>query len=270
MRKFVLPITSAIALAATLAASAVPPRKPPTLGISASPTLLYLQGTGRSTIKVANIARKSTTVTVGTGNYTISSDGHVKVDPKVSPNRTARAWLTVKPKRLRLAAGASTYVTVTSHPPRRAETGDHNALVLLTAGGKKGQVGVQTRLGIGVLVRTPGTVERKLVVRKVRVKRKAKTRYINVVVRNAGNINERVPKGRLTVTLKRGSRTVKTLRAPFFELLPKMRVHTTIRYRGRLHGRVTAVVRIRPERGVASGPRAPDLSPVERTFRIRL
>jgi hypothetical protein len=63
---------------------------------------------------------------------------------------------------------------------------------------------------------------------------------------------------------------VKTLRAPFFELLPTMRAHPVVRYRGRLHGRFKVIVRIRPERGVASGPRAPDLAPVERTFRIRL
>jgi hypothetical protein len=270
MLKLVLPITLVFALAATVAAGALPPRRPPTLGIAASPTLLYMQGAGRDRIEVSNIAKTAVTVTVGTGNYAISGTGHVKVDPKVAPNRAAKAWLTVAPRRFRLAGGASTYVSVAAHPPRRAEPGDHNALVYLATSSKKGEVGVQTRLGVGVLVRMPGQIQRRLVLRKASVVHKAKARYVRVVVGNSGNINERVAKGRLTVTLMRGSQQVKILHGSFFELLPKMRVRAAIRYRGKLHGRFTALVRLRPESPGNSGPRAPLLPPLERSFTIRL
>lgn len=270
MKRLVLPTVIALALAASLTAGAIPPRKPPTLGIMAGPTLVYLNGSQRGTIKVTNTARKPVTLAVSTGNYTVGSDGRVRVATRIPKNRTAKAWLAVSPKKLHLAAGASTYVSVTAHPPAHAEAGDHNALVFLSATGKKGQVGIVTRLGIGVLVRMPGTIQRKLSVAGVSVVRRAKTRSIRIALRNGGNINERVPKGHLTVTLERGGRTLKTLRAPFVELLPRMRVHATIHYRGKLRGRVTALVRLRPTSSTDSGPRAPLLPPLQRTFVLHL
>jgi len=47
-------------------------------------------------------------------------------------------------------------------------------------------------------------------------------------------------------------------------------VRAAIRYRGKLHGRFKALVRLRPESPSNSGPRAPLLPPIERTFTIRL
>ena len=54
---------------------------------------------------------------------------------------------------------------MTSHPPRHAEPGDHHALVLLTARVVgTAQVGVRTRIGVGVLVRMPGDIVRRIAV----------------------------------------------------------------------------------------------------------
>ena len=60
-------------------------------------------------------------------------------------------WLTVRPSRIGLAPGASASITVAARVPRRAEPGDHDALVLLTTRPRDAG-GVAVRMRVGVVV----------------------------------------------------------------------------------------------------------------------
>jgi hypothetical protein len=258
-----------LALAAAPAAGAAPAAAPP-IAISASPSVLTLEGAAQGTIEVTNPESQPLHVSVTLGNYDIAANGHVIVDPRQPPNRAAKAWLSAVPAQLVLAAGATAHVTVLSHPPTHAEAGDHHALVLLTTlPSGPTRVGIRTRLGVGVLVRMPGPISRKLAIVAFRKQRTKQKTVLELTLRNGGNINERLRQRDVTVTLRRGARS-STLKSPPFDLLPGDRVTQPIAYRGPLRGTVTAMIRIRPTSPEDAGPGAPSLAPIQRVFHVRL
>jgi hypothetical protein len=262
---------SAVALlaAGTALSSAAGPQP---VALSATPTIVTLLGTSTSQIHVVNPSHRAITVAVATGNYAIASNGRVQIDPKVAPNRTAKAWLSITPATLKLGPNGEGNVTVVSHPPKKAEPGDHHALVLLTArAAESGQVAIRTRIGVGVLVRMPGSIVRKLAIPSLRVKAAGKAKLLNLAVANLGNVNERLAPGKLTIQLSRAGKSLTVLRTRPVDLLPASRQTVSVPYRGKVHGTLRAVVRVRPTPASEDGPGiGQTLAPVTRTFSVRL
>jgi hypothetical protein len=119
---------------------------------------------------------------------------------------------------------------------------------------------VRMRIGIVVVVRAPGRVVRRLVLRGMRVHRARRARVLELIVVNRGNVTETLDRGRIRIALRRrGRRTA--LRNDPRELRPRTSGVVQFRYAGRLRGRVTARVRI-------AGPAG--ARPVTRTFRFSL
>src|SRR5581483_4359423 len=93
--------------------------------------------------------------------------------PRIARARGARSaapWLKLRPSRFVLPAHTSATVVVSARIPRRAEPGDHDALVLLTTRPRAGaRVAVRMRLGVLVVVRAPGRIVRRLELGRLRV-----------------------------------------------------------------------------------------------------
>jgi hypothetical protein len=174
--------------------------------------------------------------------------------------RAAGAWLTVRPRQLVLGAGASSLLTVTSRVPRRAEPGDHDALVLLTTRPQQGLgLPVRMRIGVVVVVRAPGRIVRRLELRELRVRRAGRARTLELLVVNWGNITETLGRSRVVVALHRRGLAPARLWPASRELRPRTSGIAQFSYRGRLRGWVTARVTISTGR-----------SGVQRSFRVRL
>jgi hypothetical protein len=155
-----------------------------------------------------------------------------------------RRWLSVRPRRLALAPGASRPVTVRSVVPRGAEPGDHPALVLMTTRPSSLEtLAVRVRLGVVVAVRVPGKIVRRLRVLRVHVTR---ARTLRLLVANRGNVTEKPARGCLRLTLRRHRRAVVRLRPLVHELLPRTAGLVEPRYRIRRPGPL--VVRVLPTR----------------------
>jgi hypothetical protein len=174
----------------------------------------------------------------------------------------ARTWLQIIPARLMLRSGESAILTVRVRPPRRAEPGDHRVLVLLTTRPLRGgRVNVQVRLGVRIRMVVPGRIVRRLALGSLRVHRRRDARFMFVSVANRGNVTVQL-RGRVTALLvRRGQQLARLSPRAHRALLPGARAALALRYRGRVRGLVTAVVRVR----LGSGVRI-----VERRYRIRL
>jgi P pilus assembly chaperone PapD len=260
------------ALACSLVAVATAASAPqPPAAISVTPTQLVLDGRSAGTITVTNPGLRRMAVTTEVGNYVIASDGGVVVDPQLPPARSAKRWISVSPRTLRLAPGASVQVAVESRPARHARPGDHHALVMFTTVSVTNQVAIRTRVGIPILVRVAGTLVRDLRVMSLRVDRTGDRHSLRLAVANRGNVNERLLRGQVTVLLRRGARTLAVLQPGTRTLLPGTAATLVMPYGGALRGRLTALVRVRPTPGEQAGPgldRA--VRGIERTFAIRL
>ena len=235
--------------------------------LSVTPTQLILVGASKGTFTVRNPSKSPISLQAKVGNYIIKPNGRVVVDPKLPPKRSAKRWLTISPKHFTVKANGKFELRVHSHPGRKAGPGDHHALVLFVSATKgKGNVLVRTRIGVGVLVRVKGKIKRRLVVGGLSAQRKHKLR---VVIVNRGNINERLLKHRVSVVLKRGSRSVQKLWAPARQILPHSRTVYSLSYRSGLTGKMTAIVTVQPANGAQAGAFAPPLKPIRKTFRVR-
>ncbi len=232
----------------------------PPLGLTATPAHIALVGSGRSSLRVTNPGRSAIVVDVGRAGFSLDLRGRPRIVPRTAI-RAAAAWLTVRPGRFVLGAGASRSLTVSARLPRRVEPGDHDALVLLTTQPRRrGGVAVRMRVGVVVVVRAPGTVVRRLVLRGLRVRSARGGRILELSVTNQGNVTETLDRGRVWVSLRRGN--VRTrLRADARILRPRSAGVVQLPYRGRLRGWVT----VRAEIDAGTGGRT-----VRRTFRARL
>lgn len=225
--------------------------------LSASPERVNLTGRAAAPIELTNHGAAPLVVEARTGGVALDLRGRPRLVAAGGPRRAAR-WLSVRPRLLAIAPGATARLAVAAAVPRRAEPGDHHAVVVLTTRPVRGaRVAVKMRLGVRVVVRVPGRIVRRLAVRGLRVRRVGTRRILEVSVANLGNVSERLPRGRLTVTLvRKGRRTM--LRTAARELLPRTRGLATARYGGRLRGRFTALVVLR-------GP-----TPIRRAYAVRL
>jgi len=233
----------------------------PPLALTATPARVALAGTSRASLRVTNPGARPLSVGVSRAGFTLDRRGR----PRVAPRQTTRAavsWLTVRPTRFLLRAGASRWLRITSRPPARAEPGDHDALVLLTTRPwRAAGVAVRMRIGVVVVVRAPGRVVRRLALgRRLRTRPDRGGRVLELVVVNNGNVTETLDRGRIRLTLRR-RRAVASLRSEPRELRPRTSGLVEFRYRGRLRGWVTVRARL----GVEPRGRM-----VTRTFRVKL
>src|SRR5262249_23510062 len=176
--------------------------------------------------------------------------------------RSAAAWLSLRPRRLALPAHTSASLLLSATVPRKAEPGDHDALVLLTTQPSgAARVAVRARLGVVVVVQVPGKIIRRLRLRGLRVDRRGGHRLLELRVANRGNVTETLFRVRVSVVRARtGPR-----RAPLVACV-----------RGaRPRGRALVESRSRGARGGAAGaggvfPAVSGRSAVRRTYSIRL
>jgi hypothetical protein len=230
----------------------------PAASIAAFPARVNLAGASARTIHVTNPGRGPVVVEARPAGFALDLRGRPRV---LAATAGARA-VTVRPRRLRLAAGATAGLAVTGAPSHDARPGDHVSLVLLTADpGSQGGVPVRMRIGIVVVVRVPGRIVRRLLVRRLGVRRSGATRAVQLWLANQGNVSERLGRGRVAVTLIRRGRPFSVLRPARRELLPRSMGLLELPYRGHVRGPVVARVAL-----VAR----PSGRLVRRSFRIRL
>jgi hypothetical protein len=178
----------------------------------------------------------------GSRRITLRNDGS---DPVVV-DVTQRPWLQVLPARFSLPAGARARLTLRAPSRPRAEPGDHRVLVLFRAHPlRSSRVTVQVRLGVRVSLRVSGRIVRRLAFGSLRVRPLHGARIMFVPLANRGNVTLEL-RGRVSASLVRRGRRVTQLRprTPSF-LPPGRRTVLELRYRGRLRGTATAVVRVR-------------------------
>lgn len=248
--------------AGRLSRLAQPPRpRRPLDSLVAAPARLALAGAASGAVEVTNSGRRRVVVDVRRAGFTLDLRGRPKV-ARLSPRRRVPR-LVLRPRTLALAPGASAAIRVVSVVPRRAEPGDHVALVLVTTRPPSGgAVAVRMRLGVVVVVRVPGRVVRRVVPLRLHVRRRRRVRLLELLVANRGNVGERLGAPCLRVDLLRRGRRLARLAPLPRELLPRSRGLAELRYRGRARGDATARVQVSP--GRRCGPRA------ERRFHIRL
>ena len=235
----------------------------PPASLSVSPARVTLLGNTARTIQVTNRGNAAAVVAAAPAGFSLSLRGRPRIVPRGRGARAAASWLTLRPRRLALPPGGTASLSVSASAPPHAEAGDHAALVLLsTRPGPGGRVAVLMRVGVVVDVRVPGTTVRHLELRALHVRRAGRSRVLELVLVNRGNVTETLQRGRVEATLRRRERVLARLLAAPRELLPRTRGLVEIRYGGRLRGPVTAHVEV--------GPAGPGGSVWRRTFRIRL
>ncbi|HET9115068.1 MAG TPA: hypothetical protein VFN33_03155 [Gaiellaceae bacterium] len=212
------------------------------IGLSASPLRVTLRGSAAATVTVRNPGRRALVVDVSRAGFARSLRGR----PRVRPGRRTAAWLRFRPRRLRVAPGGRAVLHVSAAPSRRAEPGDHPALVLLTTRplGRR-RVRVRLRVGVVVDLRVPGRIVRRLDARALSVRRRGGSRLLGLLLVNRGNVTERLGEDGLRLVLSRNGRRFATLRPRREELLPRSRGVAEFAYRGPVHGPVDARIELR-------------------------
>ena len=238
-------------------AGAGTPRPP--LALTASPGRLALVGAGDGSIRVTNPGQSPVVVDVSRAGFTLDHRGRPRIASR-GGRRAAVSWVTVRPGRFVLAAGAGRSVTVSSRLPVRAQPGDHDALVLLTTRPQRGAgVAVRMRIGVVVVVRAPGLIVRRVALGRLRVRRYGSARVLELGLANRGNVTETIDGTRLRMWVARG-RARTRLRHEVRDLRPRTAGVVQVPYRGR-RGWTTVRVELVGE---------PGRPPVIQTFRVRL
>jgi hypothetical protein len=233
----------------------------PPVALAAVPARLTLEGTTRSAVRVTNWGTKPVIVVVSRAAFALDLRGRPLIARRGGA-RSAAGWLTFRPGRFALGPRATTSLVVTSKLPKRAEPGDHDALVLLsTRPLRRARVAVRLRMGVVVVVRAPGKVVRRLELRGLHVARRGRSRALELVVANRGNVTESLVRARAVVSRARGGRRVGTLVAGNRDLRPRTSGIVEFRLRGKPRGWMTTRVVI---------PAVPGRSVLQRTYRIRL
>lgn len=249
-------LTLAVLCAALVLASAGTSAADPSLALTATPARVTLHGSGQAVVQLRNTGITPVVVDVARAGFRLDLRGR----PRVAAPGARTPRLAFLPRRLAIAPKTSAPLTISARLPRRAEPGDHDALVLLTTRPqRRGNVAVRMRLGIVVVVRAPGTVARRLELRQLRVRRAGRTRILDLLVVNRGNVTETIRRNVLTLTLRRKGRAVR-LRPTPRTLRPRSRGIVEFRYRGSLRGAIVARATVALEGGAAA----------RRLYRIRL
>jgi hypothetical protein len=226
--------------AALLVAAAVfAPGAAAATGLSVSPLRLALLGASRATITVGNPSGRTLFVEVGRAGLARTLRGR----PRVQAPHGAAGWLSVRPRRLRLAPHTKATLRLTAKPPADARPGDHPALVLLeTRQPGERRVRVLLRVGVVVLVRVPGAIVRRLRPQKLSVRLRGRVRLFDLRLANRGNVTERL---RPRLELWRRGHELAVLHGRRLDLLPHSAGIAEFAYRGSLRGTVVARVMAR-------------------------
>jgi hypothetical protein len=232
---------------------------PPPIVLTATPARLTLDGSTRATVRVTNAGTRAVVVVASRAGFALDARGRPRV-ARSDGARSAARWLAFQPQRFELGPHASTTLVVASKLPRRAEPGDHDALVLLsTRPVMRARVAVRLRMGVVVVVRAPGKVVRRLELRRLRVAGRRKVQGLEVVVANRGNVTESLTQPRAVIS--RRGRWIATLVATSRELRPRTSGILEFRFRRRLRGLMAARVVIAA---------APGRAVLRRTYRFRV
>jgi len=236
------------------------PAPRPPVALTASPAHVSLRGSGRTTVRIANVGTSAVVVDVTRAGFALDLRGRPEIVPR-APSRAAVRWLTLRPRRLALRPGQSGSLTIRSKLPARAEPGDHDALVLMTTRPVRAKgLSVRMRIGVVVVVRAPGAIMRRLEPRSLRLRRSSRSgSVLELLLVNRGNVTELVERSQVDVSLVRQGTVIASLRPEPRELRPRTRGVVQLAYRGSVRGWVTARVRI------VVGREA-----LRRSFRIRL
>lgn len=243
---------------AAAGASSVAPRKP--VALTVAPARLGLRGSEGGIVRVRNSGTKRVAVEAAPAGFALDLRGRPHIVRRGA--RSAAGWLRLRPAHFTLGPHATAKLHVSARLPQHAEPGDHDALALLTARPLAGaEVAVRLRLGIVVVVRAPGTVIRRLELRRLQVAGKGSKRALQLVVVNAGNVMEPLRGVRAVVSRVPTGRRIETRVARTRELRPHTRGVLEFRLRTRARGLVTASLVVPAESGRAV---------IRRTFRLRL
>jgi len=251
-------LDAALALAfAPAPAGAAAGRAP--VALTAAPARLSLAGSVRRSVRVTNSGTRTVVVDVSRAGFLLDLRGR----PRIVGSRGARSaarWLTFRPSRFALRPRASASVTVASSVPRRAEPGDHDAVVVMsTRAVGSGRVAVRVRMGVVVVVRVPGKVVRRLELGWLRAAPNRR-RALDLLVANRGNVTESLA-GARAVVMRRGGRRVATLAGRRREVRPRTKGVVEFPLRRRLRGPMTVRIVI---------PAAPGRGTLSRTYRVLL
>src|SRR4051812_17120563 len=153
------------ALAAVAPASAGAPRRG---GLVVWPARATLTAGSATTLHVANRTRASVSIALRPMGVALD----VRGGPRLVRSSAGTALVSLRTRRVIVAAGAVGSVGVRAVAVHDLAPGDRPALVLLTAWSAGGAgVGVQVRIGVPVEVRVPGVVRRRLELGSIQVRR---------------------------------------------------------------------------------------------------
>lgn len=213
---------------------------PPPAALAVSPARLAIPAGASTAVEIRNPGGARTVVLSEAAAYAIDAGGR----PREVARRRDRVRLLVRPAKVAVAAGGTTRIVVAARVERGARPGDHaELLVLTTRPVARGGVGVRLRIGVPVVVRVAGVVVHRLTVARSLL-RPRRAPSLGVVVRNRGNVVERLAGRRLEVQLVQAGRLVATLRASARDVLPGARATFRFRWPSRVLGRVHVVVRV--------------------------
>jgi hypothetical protein len=111
--------TLALVLALAPASAGASGARPP-VAITASPSHVDLAGSARATVRVTNAGADRVALDVGQAGFALDLRGRPKVVSRRATARSAAAWLSFRPRRLVLIAGASATVAIASRVPEGA------------------------------------------------------------------------------------------------------------------------------------------------------
>jgi hypothetical protein len=210
---------------------------------------------------VTNTGASRVIVDVSRAGFSLDLRGRPQIVGARTESRSAADWIRFRPRSLTLSPGAAGTVAIASSMPVRAEPGDHDALLLLTTRRRnENGVAVRMRVGVVVVVRTPGTVVHRVAVGALRVDRAGGRNTLELVVANRGNVTESVARRDAIASLFVASRRVAKVSVDPRAFRPRTRGVLQFRLPRRLSGRV--VVRIQVD--IVSG------RVLARTYRLRL
>ena len=237
---------------ALVPASAGAGAAPPPVALTATPARVLLTGSARTSVRVTNSGTKLVVVDVSRAGFALDLRGRPRIVPSRS-TRSAASWLTLQPAHFTLGPRSTGSVIVTAKPPRGAEPGDHDALALLrTRPVADGRVAVRVRLGVVVVVRTPGEIVRRLELRRLRVSHRTRATLVEVTVANLGNVTESLHRVRAAVSRLADRRVVATAVAATRAVRPSTSGIIGFRFRRTLHGPMTIRVVIPADGGRGS------------------
>jgi hypothetical protein len=254
-----------IALGLALATFTLVPASAGTSGVrpvalTVAPARLALRGSEGASVRVRNSGTKRVAVDVTPAGFALDLRGRPHI-VRGGP-RSAAGWLTLRPAHFTVGPHATARLRVSARLPQHAEPGDHDALALFTARPLSGaEVAVRLRLGVVVVVRTPGAIVRRLEPRRLRVVARSGKRALELDVVNEGNVTEALRRVRTVLSRAPSGGPIATLVASTRELRPQTRGLLEFRLRARARGPVMARVVV---------PAEPGRAVIRRTFRLRL